>query len=98
MEKKKTATSERFTASVLYSETKVLKRTRPSKSSLVLRHLESGKPITPLSALRLYHSLSLRDIIYTLRGRGLHIVTTIVKNEETGARFARYHLKAQSDE
>ena len=65
---------------------------RPTKISLIRKHLESGKPITPLSALRLYNSFALKDIICTLRGRGLNIRTDIVENEETGARFAKYTL------
>lgn len=68
------------------------KMKRPTKISLIRKHLESGRPITPLSALRLYHSFALKDIICTLRGRGLNIRTEIVENEETGAKFGRYTL------
>ena len=73
-------------------------RKRPTKISLIRKHLESGRPITPLSALRLYNSFALKDIICTLRGRGLNIRTDIVGNEETGAKFGKYSLiKPQSE-
>ena len=67
-------------------------RKRPTKISLIRKHLESGRPITPLSALRLYNSFALKDIICSLRGRGLNIRTDIVENEETGAKFGKYSL------
>lgn len=63
-----------------------------TKISKVLAHLEAGKPITPLVALRRYHSFALKDIICVLRRRGYRIHTDIVENEETGARFGRYTL------
>lgn len=96
MEKKKTATSKEINGLTSPTEAKVLKNSHPTKISLVLQHLESGRSITPLLALRLYRSMSLRDIIFTLRGRGYHIVTKMVENEETGSRFARYSLKRDS--
>ncbi|MBO4923390.1 MAG: hypothetical protein J5382_04605 [Bacteroidales bacterium] len=92
MEQKKTATRERLTALSSSTEAKVTKITRPTKISRVLEHLESGRPITPLSALYLYNSFSLKDIICSLRSRGYNIQTEIVENEETGARFGKYSL------
>ena len=69
-----------------------MEKKHPTKISLIRQHLESGRPITPLSALRLYNSFALKDIICTLRGRGYRIRTDIVENEETGARFGKYSL------
>ncbi|MBQ8070208.1 MAG: hypothetical protein IJ202_05115 [Bacteroidales bacterium] len=62
------------------------------------RHLEAGYPITPLTALRLYHSFALKDIICKLRRSGYDIITEVVENEETGARFGKYQLNKMSND
>ena len=69
---------------------------RTTKIDLVRMHLESGRAITPLLALRMYGSFSLSGIVCKLRSRGLNIRTELVENEETGARFGKYSLVKKS--
>jgi len=62
-----------------------------SQNEQILRHLQSGKPITAMEALRLYGSLRLSGRIYDLKRRGNAIsartVTTL-----TGKRIAEYYI------
>lgn len=68
------------------------KISRHTKIASVRAHLESGRSITPLEALRLYGSFRLGAIIYVLRERGLDIRTEFVRNERTKSRYAKYSL------
>ena len=62
-----------------------------TQRDLVQRHLESGRSITPLEALRLYGCFRLSACVYALkRERGLNIETTMIS--EDGKRFAEYSL------
>ena len=62
-----------------------------TRRDLVQRHLESGKSITPLEALRLYDCFRLSACIWTLKHKhGMNIETTMI--EEDGKRFAEYSL------
>ncbi|MDY3111038.1 MAG: helix-turn-helix domain-containing protein [Porphyromonas sp.] len=62
-----------------------------TQRDLVQRHLESGRSITPLEALRLYGCFRLSACIWVLKHkRGMNIETTMV--EEDGKRFAEYSL------
>lgn len=62
-----------------------------TQRDLVQRHLESGKSITPLEALRLYGCFRLSACIWTLKHKyGMAIETTMI--EEDGKRFAEYSL------
>lgn len=61
-----------------------------SQTSQIREHLESGRSITPLEALRLYGCFRLGARIWDLRDAGLDIETTIV--EVGGKRFASYRL------
>lgn len=56
----------------------------------IRKHLESGKSITPLEALRLYGCFRLGARIYDLRAEGMTIETNLI--EEVGKRFAEYRL------
>lgn len=56
----------------------------------IRKHLESGKSITPLEALRLYGCFRLGARIYDLRAEGMTIETNLI--EEDGKRFAEYRL------
>lgn len=71
---------------------KVERNSRTTKISQVLRHLESGKSLTPLEALLLYDTFILKEIVYTLRRRGYKIKTDVMENQRTGARFASYSM------
>lgn len=57
---------------------------------LITAHLESGKSITALEALRLYGCLRLGARIYDLRQKGMHIESRIVQHGHK--RYAHYSL------
>lgn len=56
----------------------------------ILRHLASGKPITPLDALRRFRIMRLSGRILELREQGHRIDTTMVRRN--GKRYASYTL------
>tara|TARA_R100001530_G_scaffold132720_1_gene105400 strand:- start:531 stop:767 length:237 start_codon:yes stop_codon:yes gene_type:complete len=58
----------------------------------VLKHLESGKEITPLDALEQYGCFRLAAVIWNLRDEGYKIATKTVSNKY-GKTFASYKLK-----
>ena len=57
----------------------------------ILRHLQSGRSITPLEALEKYGCFRLGGRIYDLKQRGHNIVTDMVT--KNGKRFASYRLE-----
>lgn len=61
-----------------------------SQTELIRKHLESGKTITPLEALRRYDCLRLGARICDLRQDGLPVKTEIKRNGRK--RFAEYSL------
>ena len=61
-----------------------------SQNLQIRRHLESGKIITPLEALRRYDCLRLGARICDLRRDGLPVKTEIKRNGRK--RFAEYSL------
>jgi hypothetical protein len=62
-----------------------------SQCDRIARHLQKGRSLTPLSALRLFDCLRLGGRIHELRGLGLRIKTEII--EVSGEkRIARYSL------
>lgn len=56
----------------------------------ILAHLESGKPITPIDALREYGCFRLGARIWDLRRSGHNIITNIIT--AGGKHFAEYRL------
>jgi len=48
-----------------------------SQKSKICKHLESGKPITPLEALNLYGCFRLAAIVFVLKEDGMDIKTRI---------------------
>lgn len=72
---------------------KVAKKTTTTKTGRILSHLLSGKPITPLDALRLYGSFRLSGVVFNLRAKGYDITRVTVKCPLTGSRYAKYSLK-----
>lgn len=62
-----------------------------SQKDKVLAYLQDGNAITPLEALRLFGSLRLGAIIFTLRESGYDIRTTMVQGVNN--RYASYHLR-----
>jgi hypothetical protein len=61
-----------------------------SQNEKILKHLKSGKSLTPLQALRLCGSLRLGARIHNLREQGHNIKTRMVRRG--GARVAEYSL------
>jgi hypothetical protein len=61
-----------------------------SQNLQIRKHLESGKTITPLEALRMYGCLRLGARICDLRQDGLPVKTEIKRNGKK--RFAEYSL------
>lgn len=66
-------------------------KVRKTQDAQVIRHLMSGKSLTPIEALDLYGSFRLSSIIYRLRYRGYDIRTEMVTIRK-GTRVARYTL------
>lgn len=61
-----------------------------SQIEAIKKHLQQGKPITPLQALQEYGCLRLAARISDLRDQGMKIKTQIV--ELNDKRFAKYTL------
>jgi len=58
-----------------------------SKTQKLLKHLQSGRPITGVQALNKFGLYRLSDAIHKLRKRGHTILTEDVGKEK----YARYH-------
>ena len=70
--------------------------TETSQTNQILEYMRAGNPITSLDALRLFGCMRLGARIYDLKQRGHMINTLIVKDDVSGARYARYYLRAQT--
>ncbi|HBL74270.1 MAG: hypothetical protein A2W90_18120 [Bacteroidetes bacterium GWF2_42_66] len=66
-----------------------------SQNQQIRAHLEAGKSITPLEALRKFNCLRLGARIYNLKGIGLPISSKIVSRN--GKHFAEYSLQTPSE-
>lgn len=69
---------------------KLEKENNMTQKDYVLQHLNEGKTITPLEALRLYGSFRLGAIIFDLKADGHNIVNDW--EESNGKRYAKYRL------
>lgn len=67
-----------------------------TQNAVILRHLKSGKTITPLQALARFGCLRLGARIYDLKKRGYKIVKTMVDTEK-GKKVASYAIEQQDD-
>ena len=67
--------------------------TEASQASRILEYMKAGNSITPLDALRLFGCMRLGARIYDLKQRGYVINTSIVKDKDTGKRYALYYTK-----
>ena len=65
-----------------------------TQTDLILLHLTTGKPITPLVALHLYGCFRLGARINDLRKDGYPIETEII--HENGKYFASYFLRQET--
>jgi hypothetical protein len=68
--------------------------TNPVQTAMILDHLRRTS-ITPLEALMFYGIMRLASRIYELRSAGYGIVTTMIKDLQTGKRYASYTLISQ---
>ena len=62
-----------------------------SQTQQIRRHLESGRPITPIEALNRYGCLRLGARIHNLKSEGMPIHSRIVNRN--GKHFSEYSLK-----
>jgi len=70
---------------------------KESQKTKILKHLEEGKPITPIDALDLYGCFRLSDVIFKLKQEGHDIQTNMVENQN-GKKFASYTLMSKDGE
>lgn len=61
-----------------------------SQNTLILKHLQSGKTLTPIDALNLFGSLRLGARIKNIRDDGYKVVTEMIS--QGGKTFARYSM------
>lgn len=61
-----------------------------SKQEKVKNHLNKGKSITAIDALKLYGSFRLSAIIFNLRKEGMKITSEVMT--KNGSNFAKYTL------
>lgn len=65
---------------------------KTSQNQKILKHLSSGKSLSPLQALGLFGCYRLAGRIYDLKRAGHHI-ETIIKSDDQGRTYASYVLK-----
>jgi hypothetical protein len=63
-----------------------------TQKAKVLNFLKRGNSITPIEALHNFGVFRLSAIVFTLRGEGYDIKTTMVSNGY-GAKYASYRIK-----
>ena len=91
MEKRNRQTPKGSTA-YYSSNAKIGQKSNIPKIERIRQHLVDGKPITPIGALEMFGSFSLKQVVFALRKRGYRIKTTIVLHPSTGSRFAMYQI------
>jgi hypothetical protein len=65
---------------------------KTSQKQKILKHLSSGKSLSPLQALGLFGCYRLAGRIYDLKRAG-HQIETIIKSDDQGRTYASYVLK-----
>lgn len=63
-----------------------------SQKQQVLKHLESGRELSPIEAFNLFGTMRLSAIIFALKKEGIAIDTRYVQNNNTRG-YAVYSLK-----
>ena len=61
-----------------------------SQSGRILKHMQEGYGITPITALNNYGCFRLAAVVFDLKREGHNIRTTIIR--ENNKKFARYKL------
>ena len=65
---------------------------KTSQKQKILKHLSSGRSLSPLQALGLFGCYRLASRIYDLKRTG-HPIETIIKSDDQGRTYASYVLK-----
>tara|TARA_S200002703_G_scaffold22131_1_gene18834 strand:- start:26849 stop:27064 length:216 start_codon:yes stop_codon:yes gene_type:complete len=65
---------------------------KKTQSQKILKHLSSGKSLSPLQALGLFGCYRLASRIHDLKRDG-HQIETIIKSDDQGRTYASYVLK-----
>lgn len=68
-----------------------------TQTEIVLAHLRTGNPITPMVALREYGIFRLGARIWDLRQQGIDIEKRIVTDKLTKKHWASYRLARKAD-
>jgi len=63
---------------------------KPTQTQRILRHLETGRKITPIQAMNKYGCMRLAARISDLRNEGWDIRTKLIEKE--GKQYAQYWL------
>ena len=61
-----------------------------SQTDQILKHMQEGYGITPITALNNYGCFRLASVVFNLKREGHNIRTTIIR--ENNKKFARYKL------
>lgn len=67
-----------------------------TKKARILKHLQSGKSITPKQAIELFFYYRLSDLIFKLKKDGFKFHTQILRNQDS--HFAKYKMLNQASE
>jgi len=65
-------------------------KNRLTQAQRILRHLKSGKKLTPVAAISKYGCMRLAARISELKGDGINIKTKMIK--KNGKKYAQYRL------
>lgn len=68
---------------------------KKSQEDLILAHLQAGKSITPLEALKLFGCLRLSGRIFDLKRKGFQIEEVDV--QDGNKRYAKYFLRPEHE-
>lgn len=63
-----------------------------SQKAKILKHLQGGHAITPLTALGVFRVYRLSDVVFKLRNDGWD-VTSEIKRDANGSTYAEYRLR-----
>jgi hypothetical protein len=70
---------------------------RGSQCKRILDYLKEGNSITPMKALKMFGTFRLGARIADLKDKGWDITTTMIRDEQTGKRYASYKITPGSE-
>lgn len=68
-----------------------------SQCKRILEYLKEGNSITPMEALKMFGTMRLGARIADLKDKGWSITTTMIRDEQTGKRYASYKITPGSE-